>query len=130
MKSPSKAKKRFGLFIFALIASGIFFAFYPIYKSVSVSWPKIADPENLIKDCENLLRLYPEGHDLPKDVWPKSVSEINPQYVFVEDGYIKIVLSSGGIGDSWGIIVKGDDDQITTPRYAEETRNHRIYRFE
>ncbi|MEM0967609.1 MAG: hypothetical protein AAGJ81_15790 [Verrucomicrobiota bacterium] len=130
MKLLSKPKEKLGLFVFALLIIVFILTSYSIYRSVAIPWPRISNPEDLVHDCEILLRSYPKGFDLPRNSWPKSVSDLDPQYVFVDDGYVKIVLSGGGIGDSWGLIVAGEDGQIIMTEDTEKTRNNRIYRFE
>lgn len=118
--------RRFALI--AILLAAVILGYFT-FSSVLVKWPKVSSPEKLISDCEQLLSNYAEGENVPIDELPASIAEIDPQYVYVEDGFIKIIISSGGIGDSWGLIVVGSDNQDIVPTYANETSTSRIYRF-
>jgi|GEM_PF-5790306 len=113
--------------VFVCFAAGLLV--YPVYKVSFIKWPSIEHPEEFIEACEELLRSYPKPTDVPKDEWPSAISEINPRHVFVDGAYVKITISSGGIGDSWGLIVTGADSDENPPGYAIETKSDQIYRF-
>ena len=80
-----------------------FLILYPAYDTVAIRWPKLKSPESFVADCEFLLKNYPEQSSVPADEWPTSIAEIQPRHVLVKDGYVDIVISTGGIGDSWGV---------------------------
>lgn len=122
--------KRAGcIFALAIVCLAIGLVVYPVYKVSFIKWPTIKNPEEFIQACEGLLKSYPKPTDVPKDEWPSAISEINPRYVFVDGTYVKITVSSGGIGDSWGLIVTGSDSEEEPPAYAIETKSDQIYRF-
>lgn len=102
---------------------------YPVYQVSFITWPDLENPEKLIEACEELLSSYPDPTNVPADKWPSAIIKINPRYVFVDGTYVKITISSGGIGDSWGLIVTGTDSNKDPPRYATKTESDRIYRF-
>ena len=121
--------KRLGLILLGLMVLCVaFLVLFPVHNAIAISWPKLESPETIVKECEFLLNNYPERSIVPVDEWPPSLAEIKPRDVFVKDGYVDIVLSSGGIGDSWGLIV-ASKSLATVPSYAIKTKNPRIFRY-
>mgnify|MGYP005858503131 CR=1 FL=1 len=102
---------------------------YPVYKVSFIKWPSLEHSDKLIEACELLIAAHSEPTAIPNDEWPSVISNMKPRYVFVDRGYVKITISSGGIGDSWGLIVASSDSDNDVPRYAIQTELDRIYRF-
>lgn len=122
--------KRVGCFLaLVVVCAAIGLLLYPVYQVSFITWPDLENPEKLIEACEELLNSYPDPANVPSDKWPSAIIKLNPRYVFVDGTYVKITISSGGIGDSWGLIVTGTGSMKDPPRYATKTESDRIYRF-
>ena len=69
-------------------------------------WPEITDAELLKGECRALV-LSGDGltREIPKKDWPVSVRELNPRGVFTDDGFVEVLVSSGGIGPSRGFYI-------------------------
>lgn len=128
MLSLCKLKTLIAFLLTAILSGVLLLVVYPIYSASSIHWPKVDSYEELLDGCDQLLEHYTEGTDVPKNAWPEALLRIEPRYVFIEDGYINIVISTGGIGDSWGLIVTSKDID-TVPTYAVRTENPRIFRY-
>jgi Tfp pilus assembly protein PilE len=129
MQSLCKPKTIICLLFAAILAGVLLLVVYPIYSVTAIHWPEIDAHEELLSGCNQLLEQYPEGTDLPKSAWPETLLRIQPRYVFVEDSYIKIVISSGGISSGWGLIVDPSNSSTSIPSYVSETEHAGIYRY-
>ena len=128
MPSLCKPKTLIVLLLTAILSGALLLIVYPIYSVSSIHWPKVDSYEEFLDDCDQLLEQYKEGTDVPKNAWPEALLRIEPRYVFIEDGYINIVISTGGIGDSWGLIVTSKDIDAV-PTYSLRTENPRVFRY-
>lgn len=65
-------------------------------------WPKVADPNALLGECTVISATAPAGQ-YAQQKWGPAIQALHPRFVLFEDKRINIVLSTGGIGDSWGL---------------------------
>lgn len=129
MRLPCKTKTIIAFLLAVLLSGVLLLVVYPIYNVSAIYWPEIDSYVDLLEDCDQLLQEYNEGVNLPRSVWPEPLLRMNPRYVFVEDGYIDIVMSSGGIGDSWGLIVVARTQSGAVPLYMIKTKNPRVFKY-
>ncbi len=124
-----KSKSIIALLLAALLGGAFLLFLYPIYSASAIRWPKVQSYETVLKDCDLLLQRYAEESDLPKNAWPQSIVDLEPRYVYVGNGFVKITISSGGIGDSWGLIIAARNQIEAVPSYAIKTENPRVFRY-
>jgi len=70
-------------------------------------WPAVAEPSALLGECAVITDTAPAGQ-CPKEKWGPAIQALQPRFVLFEEKRINIVLSAGGIGDSWGFMVFPD----------------------
>jgi hypothetical protein len=88
-----------GIAVFLGFISFIAFVFHK-------NWPRIADAELLRSECRALF-LSKNGlaREIPKKDWPDSIRTLDPRGVFIDDGFVEVLVSSGGIGPSRGFYI-------------------------
>lgn len=70
-------------------------------------WPTLADPNALLGECAVISDTAPAGQ-YPQQKWGPAIQALHPRFVLFEEKRINIVLSTGGINDSWGFMVYPD----------------------
>ena len=101
------------LAIFAVLAGSLFFyIFKPTTRDFS-----IINPEQLISECQQLVELKQQGNltldesdqwtrgSITSTQWPPSIVALQPRGVYVLDDRVSILLSTGGIGPSFGYVI-------------------------
>lgn len=79
---------------------------YPILEQ-RPRFPTITDPHQLLAECAHISDTAPAG-EYPAEKWGPAIRSLNPRFVRFENKRINIVLSTGGIGDSWGFLIFPD----------------------
>lgn len=113
------------LLLLFIVTAALLFIF-PIYNISRRDWPKIADEQQFISECI-LLSSSVRGQ-IDKSLWPKEIKKLNPVAVYSGDGYLEIIISSGGINPSWGYWIDTTPDNDTNrPFGLVKTSNDRVY---
>lgn len=128
-----------------LITIFIFFCFI-LWPFIRINmWPRIDNAEILVKDCKTLIlqkslgklefnprkSYFSEG--LIEEYWPDSIKKLKPRAVYIEEGYVSILISTGGIDPSWGYLVLPENskklEKLNHIRIYD-TKNENIYKWE
>lgn len=97
-------KKLVVLFSLALIAI-LAVILYPFMAYSRPDWPKIADPAQLIEDCQGLMKVE-SNRVLPESLWPASIRSLHPRAIIVTaKENIEIVIDQGGISTRASYII-------------------------
>ena len=140
---------RLALWLLAAIGAA---ALLPIayFVTLSRSWPSIADPDTLFRECEVLAADFDSGR-IPDQVgrkpgdpargnriaradWPPSVRALEPSPVFVRVGWnsVAIFQAVSGFGDGWGVLVclRDDSDCTAWSPSLTPTEHPRVFHFQ
>jgi len=98
--------KTIGIIIVVLVLAVGALLLYPILKQAP-RWPTPNDWNPILAECAHISDTAPAGQ-YPKEKWGPALRSLNPRSVVFEDKRINIVLSTGGIGDSWGYLIFPD----------------------
>ena len=98
--------KKIGIIIgISIIAVGAMLL-TPIFQQ-RPRWPTVSDPNALLAECAIISDSAPAGQ-YPQQKWGPAIQTLRPRFVVFEEKRINIVLSTGGIGESWGFMVYPD----------------------
>jgi len=101
------------LFTLFIVAVGLLV--YPIFRVNRP--PAIKNPIQLVADCQMLVELKHKGKltleekdpwtrgSIILEQWPVSLAELEPRGVYVLDDRVTILVSTGGIGPSFGYVI-------------------------
>jgi len=79
--------------------------------------PKVQDANQLVSDCQELTDLHNEYklklvtergwqmNSIVSEQWPASIASLRPIGVFVGDEGVRILISTGGVGPSFGYLI-------------------------
>jgi len=126
-----KLINRLFLAAIGLLAVMFYLVVQPIV-SARPKWPRIANQEALLSDAQRLA-VEAEGSMIASNLWPESVSMLKPRYVFRRADHLEIIMSTGGIGPSWGYLVfpdKRTSQQSTADVRILKQAGPGIYRYE
>jgi hypothetical protein len=98
--------KKIGWIIGIVVLAVGMLLFIPILQQ-RPRWPTVAEPNALLGECTVISDTAPAG-PYPKEKWRTAIQALHPRFVLFEEKRINIVLSTGGIGDSWGFMVFPD----------------------
>jgi hypothetical protein len=104
----------FGIIVGIMVLGVGMLLFIPILQQ-RPRWPTVAEPSALLRECVVISDTAPAG-EYPKEKWGPAIQALHPRFVFFEEKRINIILSTGGIGDSWGFMVYPD---LRTSRPAD-----------
>jgi len=88
---------------------------YPIFKVNRP--PPLQNPNQIVTDCQSLVEMRQRGElkldesdkwtigTLSKEQWPSSISALKPRGIYVLDDRVSILISTGGIGPSYGYLI-------------------------
>ena len=88
---------------------------YPIFKVNRP--PPLQNPIQIVADCQSLVEMKQRGElkldesdkwtvgTLAKEQWPSSISALIPRGIYVLDDRVSILISTGGIGPSYGYLI-------------------------
>ena len=93
------------LFVVLVLALGALLL-YPILKQ-RPRFPTITAPQQLLAECAHISDTAPAGA-VPRAKWGPAILSLNPRHVVFRNKRVGIILSTGGIGDSWGFVVFPD----------------------
>ena len=82
---------------------------YTFVQATRHHWPKIKNPDVLVRDCKVLMATY-RGNQT-RDQWPQSVRDLRPIIVMINSRHdVFIPFSFGGAlgGKQWGYLVFAD----------------------
>jgi hypothetical protein len=120
------------------------------FVALSRSWPAIADPATLFRECEALAadfdggrirdavgrkRSDPGGGDrIARGDWPPSVRALQPPPLFVRVGWnsVTIFQAVSGFGDGWGVLVclRDESDCMAGHPTLAPTDHPRVFHFQ
>ena len=88
---------------------------YPFFKVNRP--PPLQNPCQIVSDCQSLVEMKQRGElkldesdkwtvgTLAKEQWPSSISALIPREIYVLDDRVSILISTGGIGPSYGYLI-------------------------
>ncbi len=98
--------KTIGIIILVLVLAVAALLLYPVLKQAP-RWPAHGDWNPVLAECAHISDTAPAGL-YPEEKWGPAIRSLNPRSVRFENKRINIVLSTGGIGDSWGFLIFPD----------------------
>lgn len=98
--------KTIGIIIGVLVLAVVALVLYPILAQ-GPRWPHPADWNPVLAECAHISDTARAGL-YPEEKWGPAIRSLNPRFVRFENKRIDIVLSTGGIGDSWGFLIYPD----------------------
>jgi len=122
-----------GAVFLAGIAAAIMLIVLPILRCSQPQWPSIENPALLVRDCALIIADAKTG-PLPKQLWPKSIENLNPLEVMIaHQNYAEIVISTGGIGPRSSFMIFADRKHADEFRASEvklhKTENPQIFKL-
>ena len=107
-------------------------ALFNLLFSHGREWPKINNKKLLLEECSILINKMNYG-ELDKSEWTDSIISLKPKYVYINKDYVMIIISTGGIGSSWGYIIvpenKLDLNNFPEVKLWNSCIDKRIYKF-